>query len=197
MRKLFSYMFKGALLLVPIFLTISIFYWLITTIDSGANDLVENFIDLRFPGLGLLITLVVITVIGMLASTFLFQPIFKFFEDVIISTPLVKIIYTSIKDFFSAFLSEKKRFNQPILVNINGNPNVQRIGFLTQEDLSLLGLEDKVAVYLPHSYNVSGNLYFVSREDVTLLKISPTEAMKFAVSGGVTEFYDPKEPASV
>ena len=60
-------------------------------------------------------------------------------------------------------------------------------GFVTQSDLGLLGKPGMVAVYLPHSYNFSGNLFFVDASRVEKIQIDATLYMKFIVSGGVTE----------
>ena len=111
-----------------------------------------------------------------------------YIEDAIAHIPLVKIVYSSIKDFFSAFVSEERKFNKPALIKMGGSENLQRLGFITETDLSHLGLEGMVSVYIPHSYNFSGNLFIVKAEDVTPIKANTTEVMKFIVSGGVTKF---------
>lgn len=188
MKRLASYLIQGLLLLVPIALTTYIIYGLFIWIDTSVNNLMFQLFNQRFPGLGIIILICLITLIGYLSSTLIFRPVFAFLENMIARTPLIKIIYTSLKDLISAFVSDKKKFNQPVAVNINGNPKFQKLGFLTSKDLSHLGLHDKVAVYLPHSYNFSGNLFIVDAEDVTVLDISVTDLMKFIVSGGVTEF---------
>jgi uncharacterized membrane protein len=98
------------------------------------------------------------------------------------------VIYSSVKDLIEAFVGEKKRFNQPVLVTVNNNPVVQRIGFITENDLSELGLEkEKMAVYLPFSYGFNGQLLIVDSENVRKLDASGTEMMKFVISGGVTD----------
>jgi uncharacterized membrane protein len=84
-------------------------------------------------------------------------------------------------------VGKKKKFNQPVLVTINRDTNLQRLGYITQSDLTNLGIYDKVAVYLPHSYNISGNLFIVPKEHVTPLQANGAELMKFIVSGGVSE----------
>ena len=188
MKKLMSYLLQGLLLLAPLGITAYIIYALFNIVDNSVNDFLESVFHIRFRGLGLIIILVLITFIGFLSSTLLFGPIFNFLENLISRTPLIKIIYTAFKDLFSAFVSEKKKFNQPVLVNLNGNPDFQKLGFLTEENLKPLGLKDKVAVYLPHSYNFSGNLFIVPAKDVTYLDIPVSDLMKFIVSGGVTEF---------
>lgn len=187
MRNLISYMLRGLLLLAPIFVTLFIIYKMFIVIDDTVNDFLENIFDARFRGLGILILLTLITLMGYLSSSLVLRPLFIMIEHAIARAPLVNIIYTSLKDFVAAFLSDKKKFNQPVVVNINGNPNFQKLGFITRDDLSLIGLKGKVAVYLPHSYNFSGNLFIVDAKSVTKLDVPVTEFMKFIVSGGVTE----------
>jgi uncharacterized membrane protein len=99
---------------------------------------------------------------------------------------LVRIIYSSLKDLISAFVGDKKKFNQPVLVLLNKSSELRKLGFITQTDLGEWGLKESVAVYLPHSYNFSGDLYIVPRENVTIVQASGADVMKFIVSGGVT-----------
>ena len=146
----------------------------------------DNLIPLRFPGLGLLTILAFISIVGYLASTLLAGPLFGLLEDILARLPLVSIIYSSLKDLISAFVGDKKKFNQPVLVTLDPAYTIQKPGFITQEDLSNLGLPGQVAVYLPHSYNFSGNLYIVPAKYVTPLEATGAEIMKFIVSGGVS-----------
>ena len=78
-------------------------------------------------------------------------------------------------------------FSYPALIKMGGNENLHRLGFITETDLSHLGLEGMVSVYIPHSYNFSGNLFIVKMEDVTPIEDNTTEIMKFIVSGRVTK----------
>lgn len=103
------------------------------------------------------------------------------------SVPVVKVIYSALKDFFSAFVGSEKKFNKPVLVKVNTISELEKIGFVTTEDLSDIGILDKVSVYFPHSYNFSGEMFIVPKEHIKPLNISPSEAMKFVVSGGVTK----------
>ena len=102
-------------------------------------------------------------------------------------TPGVKFIYTSVKDFLEAFTGNKRKFNKPVLVNVDGS-DVWRIGFITHEDARDFELVNHAAVYIPLSYAITGVTYFVPKEKIKPLhNISSAEAMKFAVSGGVSE----------
>jgi uncharacterized membrane protein len=123
----------------------------------------------------------------MISSSILIKPILNSLDKIISQAPLVKIIYTSIKDFMNAFVGKDRKFTEPVLVKVNKDSDLEKMGFITQHDLQNLGIEKgKVAVYLPHSYNFSGNLFIVPSSNVKALNASPTEVMKFIVTAGVT-----------
>lgn len=182
MNKLITYFFRGLLFVVPVAVTVYIILLSIRWLD--------NIIDFKVPGLGMLTILASITIIGYLASTLLAGPLFNLLEELLRKLPFVNIIYSSLKDLISAFVGDKKKFDQPVLVTLNPEFIIQKPGFITKSDLSQLGLVDQVAVYLPHSYNFSGNLYIVPTQYVTPLSVSSTDIMKFIVSGGVSGLED-------
>jgi uncharacterized membrane protein len=126
-----------------------------------------------------------IVLLGLAVSWTISRPIFSYFEKLISRTPFVKIIYTALKDFTEAFVGNKKKFNRPVVVSFM--EGVDRIGFITDSDLTYLHIRNRVAVYCPHSYNFSGNLYLVDPLKVKPLHINPADAMKYAVSAGVTQ----------
>jgi uncharacterized membrane protein len=177
MNTLIKYFFRGLLLVIPIGLTIYILL--------AAVSWMDRLLNLQYPGSGILIIIVTVTVIGYIGSTLIAKPIFDLFEKLLNRLPLVRIIYSSLKDLISAFVGDKKKFDQPVLVTINKQSDLQKLGFITQEDLSNLGIKEKIAVYLPHSYNFSGDLFIVPRENVVLIRASGADIMKFIISGGV------------
>jgi uncharacterized membrane protein len=178
--RILRYFFSGTLFIVPLvatayFIFVS-FQWL------------DNRLSLPYPGLGFAIIIVVITLIGYLSTNYVFKTIGQWFDRGMNRIPLVKLIYSTVKDLLSAFVGDKKKFNKPVLVRINKDNNLYQIGFITQPDLTDLGLNDMVVVYFPHSYAFSGYHYFVSKENVKPLNVPGTAAMKFIVSGGVSGF---------
>jgi uncharacterized membrane protein len=177
--RVINYLVRGLLLLTPVYFTGYIIYNLLDWLDSQFY--------FYFPGSGLLIALAVVVGVGFVGSTFIAVPVFSVFEQLINSLPLVRIIYSSLKDLVSAFVGDKKKFNQPVLVKLGTNSDLQRIGFVTQTDLSNLNLEGVVAVYLPQSYAFAGDLFIVPASLVTPLDAPTTEVMKFIVSGGVSQ----------
>lgn len=192
MKKLANYFFQGLLLVVPAAVTFYVVYLAIIWMDNLVPLRIPITVpwsdDFSLPGIGILIILAVITLLGYIGTRFVRNPFFLMFEALMERTPLLKVIYSSVKDLIEAFVGEKKRFNQPVLVTVNNNPKVQRIGFITENDLSELGLEkEKMAVYLPFSYGFNGQLLIVDSENVRKLDASGTEMMKFVISGGVTD----------
>ena len=192
MKKLLNYFFQGLLVVIPIAVTIFVIYKIITWIDNLLPFQIPVKLpgigEVSIPGLGILTIVIAVTAFGYLAKFFVANPFFVLLERMLERTPLLKIIYTSVKDLIEAFVGEKKRFNQPVLVTVNKESGVQRIGFITQKDLSVLGISShKMAVYLPFSYGFNGQLLIVPAENVEKIDASGTELMKFVISGGVTE----------
>ena len=179
-QKLVNYFMQGLLFTLPIAATIFVIF--------KAFLLVDSILPLRFPGLGLLIILGLITLFGYLSRFYLANPVSIFIERMIDKAPLAKIIYSSVKDLIGAFVGEKKSFQQPVLVTICHDPLLQKVGFITSKDLTHIGIEDgKVAVYLPYSYGFNGQLMIVELKNVTFIGAPSAEMMKFVISGGVTE----------
>lgn len=180
--KLLKYFLQGLLVLAPIAITVYILVHSLRWVDTW----MDSFMDKYIPGLGTAIILVGVTLLGFLASTIIARPVLHLLESLLSHVPVVSIIYSSIKDLFGAIFGDKSTFKQPVLVTINKDAGLQRIGFITEKDLSHLGIKDKVAVYFPHSYNISGNLLIVPMENIELIHASGPEVMKFVVSGGMT-----------
>jgi uncharacterized membrane protein len=186
--RLIRFFLQGLLFTGPIAITIYSIWLVFNWIDGILYKYIENFIGRPIPGLGLILVLAVITLVGFLGSSFLFKPLAIYFDGLLSKTPLVKIIYTSVKDLIAAFVGQKKRFNQPVLVKVNAEGTIEKFGFVTDEDLSSIGVsEEKIAVYLPHSYAWSGNLFIVPSKNVTRINASATDVMKYIISAGVTK----------
>jgi uncharacterized membrane protein len=131
--------------------------------------------------------LVLITLLGFVGQSIIFRPIRKMTDQLFRKAPLVRILYSAIRDLLSAFVGQDKKFNKPVLVKVNKISDLEKIGFITAEDLSELDINDKVAVYFPHSYNFSGELFIVPKEQIKPLNIAASEAMKFVLTGGITK----------
>ncbi len=193
-RKFIYFFFQGLLFLAPVTLTIWALVITFNYIDGLLIAYLDELLGVHIPGLGLLVLIVIITLVGLLGSTIIFKPLWNYFDRFLSAAPLIKIIYTSVKDLVSAFVGQKKRFNQPVLVKVGKGADLEKIGFITNKDLAFLGIpETKVAVYLPHSYAWSGNLFIVPVENIKPIDASATEVMKFIISAGVTNLEPTQE----
>jgi uncharacterized membrane protein len=189
--------FQGVVLLAPIGVTV----WVVVSLFNWVDNFLPNLLNVLFPvqfaevngqipkvtGLGFLVAIALVLVVGWLSSLFFVERLVSVFDKVLEKTPGIKIIYSSVKDFLEAFAGNKKKFDQPILVNVDAT-DVWRIGFITQNDSAHFGLADFVTVYVPHSYAISGITYIVPPTRIKKLPkgLGAAEAMKYVVSGGVT-----------
>ena len=186
-KTLMRYFFSGLAIAVPFVLTAYLLYWLVTWLD----DILEvHLLKFFFPGLGLLLTIVGLVILGFAANIFITRPLIMWFDNLLSQIPGVKFIYTAIKDVMDAFVGEKKKFTEPVAVEMS-TTGILKLGFVTEKDLNrFLDENDSskyVAVYFPHSYNFSGNLFLVPKDNVRHLDTNSTDLMKFVVSGGVTK----------
>ncbi len=179
-RILLGYFFRGLLLLVPI----TVIVWAMWRVLAFLDGIIPTDI----PGLGLTLLIAIVLVAGWLGSTILFQPLAELGDELLQRIPFIKTMYGALKDLVEAFVGSKRRFDRPVLVKFGNGIQAERLGFITQEDLSHLGMgPGKVAVYFPHSFAWSGNLLIVPSENVVALDARPADVMKFAVSGGVSQ----------
>lgn len=179
-KQILRFFFNGTLFIVPLVATVYFIFVSFQWLDTRLN--------LPYPGVGFLIIFSAITLFGYFTSNFAFNTLTHWFEGFINRIPLVKLLYSSIKDLMSAFVGEKKKFNKPVLVTIDKANDLHRIGFITQDDLSELDLKDYVVVYFPQSYAFAGDHFVLPKDRVKPLNISGPTAMKFIVSGGVSGF---------
>ena len=195
-NKALQLFLQGLVVIVPIAVTVYAAIWLFTAIDSILPNIVyalfpknpvipQHIVDI--PGINVIILVMLIIFIGWISSLFFVSRLVAFFDSVLEHTPGVKLIYTSVKDFLEAFAGNKRKFDKPVLVNVDG-ADVWRVGFITHEDAHNFNLADHAVVYVPHAYAVSGITYIVPKEKIRLLThTSSADAMKFTISGGVTE----------
>jgi len=186
MKRITQYFLQGILLVAPVAIIIYIVYTLFVTIDGMFVDNLEEIIGFKIPGLGILVSFVFLTLLGFIGQTALVRPVKKIGQQLIKKIPVLNLLYTSLNDLFSAFVGKEKKFNVPVKVLFNKENELWKLGFITHESMEEIGNTDLAAVYFPHSYNFSGELYLVPSDRITKIDISPAETMKFIVSGGVT-----------
>lgn len=195
-RNLLKYFLQGLVILAPIIITA----WAVFSLFNYIDNILPNFIHTLFPvfykpdaegniqkipGVGFVVIVVIIVLTGWISSSFIVGKVVEFLDHILERTPVIRFIYTAVKDFLEAFAGEKRKFDKPVLVSVDA-ADVWRMGFMTQDNGGRFGLKHHVVVYVPHSYAVSGIVYVVPIEKVKFLTdVSSTEAMKFALSGGV------------
>ncbi|HEX6427380.1 MAG TPA: DUF502 domain-containing protein [Niastella sp.] len=200
-KKIIQYFLQGLIILAPIAITIYAVTALFNFIDNILPSLIGYFSPTllgtdaygnpkKIPGLGFILVTLIVILVGYISSSFIVSKLVDLFDKILERTPGIKLLYSTVKDFFEAFAGNKRKFDKAVLVCIE-TTDVWQIGFLTQQDLHEFGLQDYVAVYVPQSYAFTGRLYFVKTDRVRLLTdVTSTEAMKFAISGGVTTIED-------
>jgi len=195
-KKVIQYFLQGLIILAPIAITIYAVTALFNFIDNILPSLIGYFSPSLFtdsagnpkkiPGLGFIVVTLIVILVGYVSSSYVISKLVDLLDSVLERTPGIKLLYSTIKDFFEAFAGNKRKFDKAVLVSVE-TTDVWQIGFITQEEVHGFGLQEFVAVYIPQSYALTGRLYFVKTDRVKLLTdISSAEAMKFAISGGVT-----------
>ncbi|MEP6844454.1 MAG: DUF502 domain-containing protein [Panacibacter sp.] len=198
-KNLLQYFFQGLVIIAPLGITIYAVWWLFATVDNflpniihslfpkllGVND--EGEVNRVPPGLGFFVVVGIVLLVGRFSSSFFMSKLVDLLDSLLERTPGIKLIYKSVKDFLEAFTGNKRKFDKPVLANVDGN-DIWRVGFITQESAVNFEMAEYAVVYIPLSYAITGVTYFVPKEKIKLLDhVSSSEAMKFAVSGGVSE----------
>jgi len=197
-KRLLKYFLQGMIVLAPIVITVYVIVSLFKWIDSILPNIVHAVFPSMLakdidgniehvPGLGFVFVIAIVLFVGWLSSLLLVGKLVDVLDKVLEKTPGIKFIYGSVKDFLEAFAGNKKKFDKAVLVNVDGE-NVWRVGFVTREDAIAFDMREHLVVYVPHSYAISGITYIVPKEKVkNLPNVAASDAMKFVVSGGVTE----------
>jgi uncharacterized membrane protein len=176
MKTLVTNFLRGCLVVVPVVATLYAVYFVVRTLDG--------WLGLEVPGLGFAIAIALITLIGALATNVIGKRLLALPDQLLTRLPFVKLIYTSLRDFMAALVGERRSFDRPVLVALDG-AGLTAVGFITREDLSLLGLTDHVGVYFPQSINFAGQLLLVPRARVQPLELPAHAILPVIVSGGM------------
>jgi uncharacterized membrane protein len=177
MRTLLKHFVQGCLVLVPTVITGYVVYLVLLRLDQ--------FMDRPFPGFTIIVVVAAITGIGALTSNVLGRRVGRVLERAIGRVPLVRLLYTTLRDMLGAFAGEEKSFDRPAVISMGGEGTPKALGFITRDDLADLGLPGHVSVYLPQSYNFAGNMLVVPKDRVQELSVDAGAFMALVVSGGV------------
>ena len=193
MNALGKLFLKGLAVVIPVALTLAILWWIATSAEKLMGTVLKFTLPdgWYIPGMGLVSGLALIALIGLLSHVLIFQKLFNLGETIFHRLPLVKTIYTAIKDFIGYLNPDKdNQMSKVVMVQLPGQ-EFQLIGFVTREQFDDLpftpAAEDPVAVYMPMSYQVGGYTAFLPRKCLTPLDISFEHAMKLVLTGSVTK----------
>jgi len=179
----------GFITLLPVVLTIYLLYWLAVSSENIMGGVLRWLLPdaTYFPGMGMVAGLLVVFFVGLLMKAILVRQVFALGEQILYRLPLIKTVYRAMRDLFDFFTPKKEGLGQVVSVTYNG---MEMIGFITQTDPQRLPEsfreQDKVLVYLPMSYMIGGFTLFIPREHVRPLQMSMEEAMRFALTAGIT-----------
>ncbi|MDQ6886519.1 MAG: DUF502 domain-containing protein [Gemmatimonadota bacterium] len=177
MKRLVNYFLQGLIVLAPMAVTLYVCVRIFRGIDA--------WLGIPIPGAGFLLTILLITATGFLASNLITRSLVATVERVMNRLPFVRLLYSATKDLLNAFVGEKRRFDKPVLVALSPGASAKVLGFATQESMARFGLSEEMAVYVPQSYGLAGNLIVVPKSQVTPVRAESSEVMAFIVSGGV------------
>jgi uncharacterized membrane protein len=177
MKRLVNYFLRGLVVTAPVAITLYVCWAVFTRIDG--------WLGLPIPGAGLIVTILIITLVGVLASNLLTQGIVSTVESALSRLPFVRLLYSSTKDLLNAFVGEKRRFDRPVIVTLSPSGGAMILGFVTRGSLEHLGLAECVAVYVPQAYNFGGNLLVLPATQVRPVAADSADLMAFIISGGV------------
>ena len=193
MNALGKLFLKGLAVVIPIALTLAILWWMAASSERLMGAVLKFTLPDGWyvPGMGLVSGLALITLIGLLSHVLIFQKLFNLGDAIFHRLPLVKTIYTAIKDFIGYLNPDKEsEMNKVVMVQLPGQ-SFQLIGFVTREQFDDLPFtptaEDPIAVYMPMSYQIGGYTLFLPRSCLTPLDMSFEDGMRLVVTGAVTK----------
>jgi uncharacterized membrane protein len=179
MSRLVGYFARGALAVVPMAATIYILYVVVKTLD--------DLVGVSVPGLGIAIALGLITSIGFLVTGVVGRQVYRLFDKLMAKVPIVRLLYTSIRDLVSAIMGEEKKFGRPVCLNLGDEVRFRLLGFMSQESMPGLGLPDHAAVYVPQAYNIGGQVLLVPRDRIEPVDLPAASVFAFLLSGGAAD----------
>ncbi len=187
--------FTGVIIALPIVATVMAVTWIVQKIDNNVLGLIpapwnpKTYIGFDIPGLGLIISFVLLFLLGVIASNFIGNSIIKAGERLLERVPVVSPVYSSLKQIVTTVAQQKDRAFRDVCLLEYPRPGLWAIGFVTA-DLSGAPAkelpEGYVCVFVPTTPNpTSGFLLFSKEEDIKILDMTPEEGAKMIISGGM------------
>jgi uncharacterized membrane protein len=191
MKKIGKILLQGLVAVLPIGLTLYLIFWLIVNVEKLFRAVLTIFIPESFylPGIGLIFGIAVLFIIGLFVNELVVQRAISYGENILEKIPVIKSVYSALRDFMDYLSSKKSKddIKHVVLVRMN---NVQLIGFVTgsTEDLAMsLNTVEKVAVYLPMSYQLGGYTVYVDQNCIEAIDMSVEDAMRHVLTAGLSK----------
>jgi uncharacterized membrane protein len=189
MKKIGNILLKGLVTILPIGLTVYCVYWLGVTTESLLSRPLKWVVgnEIYWPGMGLITGFLLLFLVGLAVNAFLVRRVLGFGEELLLRVPVVKTVYSAIRDMTRLVNTEKKKGDLDRVVTLETGFG-RLIGFVTQEHANTLGIgggDDLVAVYLPMSYQIGGYTVYIPRSRVTETELTVEQAMRIVLTGGV------------
>ncbi len=188
-RKAGRIFVTGLLTVLPLVLTLYFTGWLLTVLEKFFGKQVKLLLpdDWYRPGMGLVVAMLLIFAVGTLMHAWVFRRLFRRIELLLLRVPLVRSVYSALRELLGLFGDQKGQALQVVMVSLEGDTHL--LGFVTREDCvdALKGMDckGKIAVYLPMSYQIGGYTIFVPQSAVTKIDMSREDAMRFILTAGL------------
>lgn len=197
-RKLGRIFLTGLLTVLPLVATVYFTVWLLNLLERFFGKQVMFLLPDEWyrTGMGLVLAIVVVFGIGLLMNGIVFRRLFGWAEWLLLEIPLVRSVYTALRDLLGLFAQHKEPALQVVAVTLPGN--VRLLGFVTRTDFADappgVAQPGEVAVYLPMSYQLGGYTILVPKEALTPIAMSREDAMKFILTAGLKSTSPAIEP---
>jgi uncharacterized membrane protein len=189
MNQIFTFILQGLIAVLPLGLTVYFIYWLFSFMEALAKPLLLSLVSIHFyfPGLGIIASIVVLVLVGIVVNLYGIRYLIKLGDRLLEKIPVVKSVYSTIEDIVTVFNITDKKDDLRSVVLIDMGNGINLIGFITgvAAGKQLFGEGGKVGVYLPMSYQIGGFTVYVEQNRLTPLDISVEEAMRMAITAGV------------
>jgi uncharacterized membrane protein len=187
-RSFFTLAFRGILAVFPLVMTLFLIYWILASLERWVGSLLLFVLPdtLYFPGMGVALGVLLLLVAGWLVNAYFIQNLIMLGESLLERIPLVKTIYTGLRDLVGFLGSAKKQPAGSVVLVQMGKAKV--IGFVTDWNASRTLHKDEgdlVGVYLPLGYMIGGYTVYLERSEMETLDIGAEEAMRLVLTGGM------------
>lgn len=188
-----NYIIAGLLIWVPLVITLWVLNLLVGTMDQSLqllpqSFLTENWLGVHVPGLGVILTVVIVLLTGVLVTNMLGQRLVQFWEGLLARIPIVNTIYHSVKQVSDTLFSGTGHAFRKVLLVRYPHPQSWSLAFQTNLPVEVAARlpEEYVAVFIPTTPSpVNGFYFYVRRADVIEIDMSVDAAFKYIVSMGV------------